>query len=226
MQCGVCGGTGFTARTVLWDKLVRDWQLAPDEAAYIDRQQGETCDRCGANVRSVALADAVRAALGTRLPLRDAAAAGVGRGLAVLEINEAGTLSPVLRTLGRHVLAAYPEVDMHALPYPDGGFDLVVHSDTLEHVRNPVHALAECRRVLRPGGALCYTVPVVVGRLTRDRAGLPPSHHGHPGTAADDYLVVTEFGADAWTYPVRAGFSEVTVHAAGYPAGLAFAARA
>ncbi len=219
MQCGVCGGTAFTARNVLWDKLIGDWQLAPDEGAYVNRQQGETCDGCGANLRSAALADALRAALGTTAPLRAAAVAGVGRDLAVLEINEAGTLTPVLRTLGRYTFGAYPEVDLHALPYADGAFDLVVHSDTLEHIRNPVHALAECRRVLKPGGALCFTVPVVVGRLSRGRDGLPRSHHGHPTTAADDYLVQTEFGADVWAYVMRAGFAEVGLHAVAFPAG-------
>ena len=48
-----------------------------------------------------------------------------------------------------------------------GTYDLVVHSDTLEHVPDPVRALQECRRVLRPLGACCFTVPIVVGRLTR-----------------------------------------------------------
>ncbi len=67
---------------------------------------------------------------------------------------------------------------MHAIPYAAGTFDIVVHSDTLEHVENPVHALAECRRVLKPGGALCFTVPIIVGRLTRNRKGLPPELPG------------------------------------------------
>ncbi len=225
MQCGVCGGTSFTARKALWDELIREWQLSPLEATEIDRQQGETCDRCGANIRSIALANALRAFLGTKAVLLDAAASGIGKNLDILEINEAGSLSPVLRSLGRHVFGAYPKVNIHALPYADATFDLVVHSDTLEHVPNPVHALAECRRVLKPGGALCYTVPVIVGRMSRDRTGLPKSHHGRPTTATDDYVVQTEFGADAWTYPMRAAFTEVSVHAVEYPIGLAFLAR-
>lgn len=141
--------------------------------------------------------------------------------LRVLEVNEAGTLTPELRRLPGHVLAQYPAVDMHALPYPDASFHVVVHSDTLEHVAQPERALAECRRVLIPGGALCFTIPVIVGRMSRSREGLPVSRHGGPVIGSE---VRTEFGADMWTYVLRAGFSTLTLNAVDYPAGLAITA--
>lgn len=225
MQCGVCGGTKFTAHNVLWDKLVNDWQLSPVETAYVNRQQGESCDKCGANLRSIALANALRAFLGTKAFLREAATSPQGKNLAILEINEAGSLTPVLKTFGRYTYGAYPEVDMHSLPYDDGTFDVVVHSDTLEHIPNPVHALGECRRVLKPSGALCFTVPIIVGRMSRNREGLPKSHHGNSATVADDFAVQTEFGADAWAYILDAGFTEISIHAVEYPAAIAFVAR-
>lgn len=225
MQCGVCGGTSFTTRRVLWDKLVNEWQLSQTEVAYIDRQQGESCDQCGANLRSIALANALRSFLGTKAALREAAASQMGEKLAILEINEAGTLTPVLKTFGGYVYGAYPEVDIHALPYGNCTFDIVIHSDTLEHVKNPVHALTECRRVLKPDGALCFTVPMIVGRISRNRDGLPKSYHGRSATTADDFAVQTEFGADAWTYILEAGFTEVSIHSVEYPAGIAFLAR-
>jgi ubiquinone/menaquinone biosynthesis C-methylase UbiE len=145
--------------------------------------------------------------------------------LAVLEVNEAGTLSPVLRQLPGHVLAAYPEVDMHAMPYSNNTFDLVIHSDTLEHVTNPIQALEECRRVLRPDGTLCFTIPTVIERLSRTRAGLSKSYHGSEETRTDDFVVHTEFGADMWTYVLRAGFSALFINAVDYPAALALSAR-
>jgi SAM-dependent methyltransferase len=223
--CTVCGGNEFVHDRVLWDGLIAEWQLGPDEADYIDRQQGTHCVSCGANLRSVALANAIRASVGTSLTLGDFVVTPPAQPLGLLEINGAGSLSPVLQRLPRHTLGCYPEVDMHALPYPAATFDLVVHSDTLEHVAHPVRALTECCRVLKPGGAVCFTVPTIVGRLTRNRAGLPKSYHGTPETARDDFLVHTEFGADVWTYVMKAGFDAVSMHAVEYPCAFALAAR-
>lgn len=223
-SCSVCGGTTFGNLTILSDKLVAEWDLSPTEADYVNRQQGEYCLSCHANLRSIVLADALRAVWGTRLLLRDFCQSADAATTSVLELNQAGMLHPYLAKLPGHCLAVYPDIDMLALPYADGMFDVVVHSDTLEHVPDPVRALAECLRVTRPGGAVCYTVPVVVGRLSRDRAGLPPSHHGPPDDTRDDFLVHTEFGADVWTYPMRAGCSEVRIFGADHPTAHAIVA--
>lgn len=225
MQCGVCGGKEFTSYKVLWDELVNEWQLSPTEVDYINRQQGELCDQCGANLRSIALANALRAFLDTKAFLLEAVASPQGQNLAILEINEAGSLTPVLKTFGHYTFGAYPEVDMHALPYGDEVFDVVIHSDTLEHIKNPVHAISECYRVLKQGGVLCFTVPVIVGRMSRNRDGLLKSYHGNSATVADDFAVQTEFGADAWTYIFEAGFTEVSIHSVEYPSAIAFLAR-
>ena len=45
------------------------------------------------------------------------------------------------------------------MPFADGTFDIVVAKHTLEHMRQPLAALGEARRVLRPGGALLVVVP-------------------------------------------------------------------
>jgi SAM-dependent methyltransferase len=171
------------------------------------------------------LAQAICAAMGHGGILQGWARSPSAQSTAVLEINEAGTLTAHFSKLPGHRLACYPEIDIHALPFGEGSFDLVAHSDTLEHVPNPTHALAECQRVLRPGGVLAFTSPVVIGRLTRPRAGLPPSFHGAPAESRPDFLVHTEFGADLWTFVIEAGFQSMTFHTRLYPAGLAVTAR-
>ena len=49
------------------------------------------------------------------------------------------------------------EGDMHALPFKDGSFDLVVLMHALTYAAKPAQAVAEAARVLRPGGRLLLT---------------------------------------------------------------------
>jgi SAM-dependent methyltransferase len=223
-DCAVCGGREFSFNPVLWPELIQQWELSTAEAAYVDRQQGCCCSGCGSNLRSIALARAICSYLGTLRPLRNAVKSWSTRKLRVLELNEAGSLRRFLRQLPRHVAGDFPQVDMQKLPYPDAEFDLVIHSDTLEHVPDVLQGLRECRRVLKAGGALCFTVPTIVGRPTRSRAGMSPSYHGGPADRGHELLVHTEFGDDAWTWPLRAGFADVAVLSIDYPAALAYRA--
>ncbi len=66
-------------------------------------------------------------------------------------------------------LAAHQEVgkrvrfstgDVVHLPYQDASFDVVVASEVLEHVPEIRLALAEIKRILRPGGKAVITVPL------------------------------------------------------------------
>ena len=54
----------------------------------------------------------------------------------------------------------YDVFDVESMPYPDGHFDAIVFFDLLEHVPSPRRMLAECARVLRPGGILHGFVPL------------------------------------------------------------------
>lgn len=224
--CPVCGCGTFNARRVLDATLIAAWDLSPEEARYIDEQQGSTCTGCGANVRSGALAAAILRWAGFPGVLSDFVRTSRALALRVLEINEAGTLTPWLARMPGHRLVRYPDFDMTRPTFPPETFDLVVHSDTLEHVPDPVAGLQACRSMLDRAGACAFTVPTVIGRLTRDRRDLPPSYHGYPGCTDEDQRVHTEFGADAWTYCMAGGFTSCEIVSFHYPAGLAYLARA
>jgi len=218
--CAVCGGTTLESADVLWEALITAWELSPAEVRYVNRQQGLHCVACRSTLRCMTLATAILRLYGYRGHFAEFAASDQGRAVHILEVNEAGGLTAFLAAMPNRRIVAFPEVDMQALPFPDETFDLVVHSDTLEHVVDPLAALHECRRVLRPGGACAFTVPIIVGRLTRSCAGRAPSYHG---TAADsdEYRVHTEFGADAWRWVIRAGFAECRIVAIDAPAAHA-----
>ena len=221
--CPVCGASEFSSQKVLWEELITDWELRPEEVDYIDLQQGFSCKRCNTVLRCMTLASAMMAARGFRGTFTEFCdPAGPACGLDVLEINNAGNLTTYLSRLPRHKLASYPKIDMQLMPFAEAAFDIVVHSDTLEHVPDTRRALAECLRVLRPGGILVYTIPLVVGRTTRKRAGLKDSYHGRPGES--DYRVETEYGADFWCELMEVGFGEVKVHTLLYPASVAIVA--
>lgn len=63
-----------------------------------------------------------------------------------------------------HVKARYPRVDMRQgnladLPLPDASVDVVVNFQVIEHLWDQGQFVRECRRVLRPGGALFMSTP-------------------------------------------------------------------
>jgi SAM-dependent methyltransferase len=63
-----------------------------------------------------------------------------------------------------HVRARYPRVEMlHGnlaeLPLPDAAVDVVVNFQVIEHLWDQGQFVAECFRVLRPGGALLISTP-------------------------------------------------------------------
>ena len=59
--------------------------------------------------------------------------------------------------------------DSQASDAPGGAYDVVVHFQVLEHVPDTNRFLAECMRVLRPGGLMFCTVPFLF------------EYHGVPG---------------------------------------------
>jgi len=59
-------------------------------------------------------------------------------------------------------VAIDPDVDLtRPLPYPDGGFDVVVLCEVAEHLPTEIPVVAEIGRVLAPGGHLVLSTPNV-----------------------------------------------------------------
>jgi ubiquinone/menaquinone biosynthesis C-methylase UbiE len=52
------------------------------------------------------------------------------------------------------VSVEFREADAYALPFADGAFDVVHAHQVLQHLADPARALAEMRRVTRPGGVV------------------------------------------------------------------------
>lgn len=89
---------------------------------------------------------------------------GDGRLSALIDADEltlADVSDVVLQRAARRlpaaqVVALAPDA---ALPLPDNAFDLVLCTETIEHIRDIQLLLSEVRRVLRPGGRLALTTP-------------------------------------------------------------------
>lgn len=55
------------------------------------------------------------------------------------------------------------ESDISAIPVPDNSFDVIICTEVLEHTPEPIEAMREMTRILRPGGRLFITAPLGAG---------------------------------------------------------------
>ncbi len=210
----MCGAeTRFVRNSwILPADLAREW---PRE--FVDRES-QLCAECGANRRVRGIAEVLVSLYGENSrSVIELMREEPFRRLAIAEINSIGRMHPFLADHPRLSYSEYPEEDLMNLSYPDASFDLVLTSDTLEHVPDPRLALRETRRVLRAGGRHVFTVPHDPRReRTRSRTGLAAQHHGRGGgpyalvTRQADMLAHTDFGADVEEILREAGFDPET----------------
>ena len=233
--CDVCGRAGpwLYRRRVVPHRLEERWGLSPRLAEALARKESNDCAWCGAKLRARRLARVVLDTFPVGSPPTPARSlAGWARhpdvqALRVAEINRIEGLHQALGRLPRlafsdfspgagpgTIVAGVPSEDLTRLTYPSGSFDLVLTSETLEHVPDLGRGLAEIGRVLAPGGWHIFTVPWLPGvARTYARTVLRPDgslkHHAveirHPGGDVG-YPVFTEFGADLPELLHQAGF--------------------
>jgi len=201
--CVHCGGRCFEQRKIISSELAASWELTRKERRLFDEREGHFCQGCQMSKRVRMLLWSIKRVYASLRHLR------------VLHLNQTNHLSAALsgaahlvetthdsqRAMGEEINGLI-NLDLCQLTFPDNFFDLVIHSETVEHIYDYEQALREAERVLKPGGYHFYTVPLLHHRVTRQRIvrgpsdeavyPLPPSFHGQPG----EYPVVWEFGGD------------------------------
>jgi SAM-dependent methyltransferase len=99
---------------------------------------------------------------------------------------------------------------VEAAAFPDDCFDVIFTNAVLEHLRDPLSVLRECRRILRPGGVF-YADTVNWDSYTRRLLGgrwkyLCPLGHVHLYTPRNVVLLCERAGLEhvrTWTSGVR-----------------------
>jgi len=213
---------------VISQKLAHQWELNEEWRGYFQEREGLICTGCGSARRSIILAGGIlefaRESLGIQLPtFKQFVAEEKFQNLKVAELNSLGALHGYLKISPNLYYSEYgsknPNIrseDLMNLSYGENTFDLVLHSETLEHVPDFQKAWMEIFRVLKPGGVCIFTIPIVSdGRNSRTRArlcngsiahDLPASFHGLAGEEKPDYLVFHEFGEDCLNEIQGCGF--------------------
>ncbi|MGP0061990.1 MAG: class I SAM-dependent methyltransferase [Isosphaeraceae bacterium] len=234
-RCVVCGRLRpmLYRRRVIPHRLEELWGLSPRLAEALARKESCDCVHCGAKLRCRRIARVLLSLYpvgGPPAPVRSLAEwveYPEIRSLRVAEINRIDGLHDQLGRLPQCARSDYrpgaapgsvadgiPSEDLTRLTYPDGSFDLVLTSESLEHVPDLAAALGEIRRVLAPGGRHVFTVPLLPETTaTFPRAVLRPDGAvenlappiAHPG-GDWGYPVFTEFGDDLPDLLSRAGF--------------------
>ncbi|MHB8447945.1 MAG: class I SAM-dependent methyltransferase [Rudaea sp.] len=183
-------------------------------------EHGTRCVRCGASAIHLSMGSALNTYV-PDLARRDA-----------YELSARGPLVAHLRRMARSLsVSEYkPEAnsrggvrseDVQGLTFADASFDLVTHTEVLEHVPDDARAFSELHRILRPGGIMLFTVPQHGGERTVERARLrngnvehllAPAYHRDPLRGGTDILAYRDYGRDILERLRAADFETAEFH--------------
>ena len=222
--CAVCGSDSSFRfdSTIITPQLQKAWGISDNLVEAFNRKESMFCSYCGASLRIRHLATVL---MQTFLQISGTSCESVVellrnkefRQLKIAEINACGALHSYLKD---HPNLYYSEwlpdgkpgevhdgvrcEDLQCLTYPDNYFDIILTSETLEHVPDPDRAWREIHRTLKDDGRHIFTIPIVPWqRETIQRARivngiredlLEPAFHGLWGQ--EELFVYTDFGMD------------------------------
>jgi SAM-dependent methyltransferase len=111
--------------------------------------------------------------------------------------------------------------DVQALTFPDSSIDVVSSNQVFEHVPDDIKGYQECHRVLRPGGALIFSVPLYDMSSTQQAAtivngtiafrGAPEFHDSRIGGAQSAPVFWRHSTSDIAGRVKRSGFRSVNL---------------
>lgn len=230
-RCAICGRLSPLVYRpwLITPTLIERWGVSREVAAAIARKESTMCVWCGGKLRNRRIAETLLDLYRVgSAPLRarsivDWVRDPVIKSLYIAEINYIEGIHSHIDVLPHYFYSEYQDdygdsavrrEDLTRLSYPSDSFDLVLTSETLEHVPDLDAALREILRVLKPGGRHIFTIPQdPAAERTFRRACLSADgtieHHVTPlyHPAGDrGYLVFTEFGGDITEILDRAGF--------------------
>ena len=223
-QCVVCGRESVFRfdPTIITPQLKEAWGISDRLAEAFNRKESMFCSNCGCSSRIRRLAAVLMQTFSEISGLSCKSFAELlenkeFRDLKIAEINACGALHSYLKD---HPNLYYSEwlphrepgevydgvrcEDLQCLTYPDDYFDIILTSETLEHVPDPGKAWQEIFRTLKDGGYHIFTIPVLPSQPTtvkranlvdgkRDNL-LAAAYHGAWGS--ENMFVYTDFGMD------------------------------
>ncbi len=228
--CQVCGTeTIFAFNPWVLPNPLKQQLDAKSLDAYL-RRESMFCRTCISNLRVRSLAAVMTRNMASSAPSLVAALDEIdAASMTIAEVNAIGSGGSMHQFLLRHpglrysehregarpgdIVDGVPHEDLTELTFADGSIDLLVTSDTIEHVPDTRGVFSECLRVLSPDGMLIFTVPMTpltpstLKRAEIDADGqivhhLEPVYHGRGSgpfallPMTTDMLAFYDFGLD------------------------------